>query len=135
VSRARRHAWRNVLFVTAATLLCSTRAHAQKAQPVLPDTNEITKEMIDKGRKLYRGKGGCIACHGMQMEGSSVAPPHRKTSGWRQAQDGALPELLRVISNGVPGTLMVKYPNGISPADAVLLASFIWSVNHRDVAP
>jgi len=105
------------------------------AQSALPDTSAITADMIERGRRLYGGKGTCIACHGMKMEGTPVAPAHRKTTGWKAAKDGAFPELVRVITEGVPGTLMVANPNGISRAEAVLLASYIWAVNHRGVKP
>lgn len=105
------------------------------AASALPDTSAITPEMVDKGRRLYHGKGTCIACHGTKLEVTPVAPAHRKTSGWKAAKDGAFPELVRVISTGVPGTLMVAFPNGISPSETVLVASYIWAVNHRGTKP
>jgi mono/diheme cytochrome c family protein len=110
-------------------------AHGQKRALVIPDTSAITKAMIDKGRQIYHGKGACIACHGTQLEGSSLAPPHRKTTGWKDAKDGAFPELVRVITTGVPRTVMVALPNGIKPDEAVLAAAYIWAVNNRGVNP
>ena len=101
----------------------------------LPDTTAITPAMIAKGRKIYHGKGACIVCHGEKMEGTAIAPPHRKASGWKDAKDGAFPELFRVITTGVPNTVMVRLPNGITTDDALQLASFIWAVNHRGESP
>jgi mono/diheme cytochrome c family protein len=133
--------------VGAASLLFAVSARAQSptggkgaqgaasGAAALPDTAAITAEMIAKGRKIYNGKGACIVCHGMQMEGSAIAPPHKKTTGWKDAKDGAFPELVRVISSGVNGTLMVAYPNGVKPDEVVLLASYIWAVNHRGEKP
>ena len=130
----------------AAALVCIARpAHAQNGgkganfsaldPKAPPDTSAITPEMIAAGRKIYFGKGGCIVCHGSSMEGTPVAPPHKKTEGWKDAKDGAFPELTRVISTGVAGTLMVAFPNGIKPNEVVLAASFIWAVNHRGEHP
>jgi len=134
------------LTLGAAILLMAVRVQAQQpadgrgattaaAGTALPDTSAISADMIAKGRKIYRGKGACIVCHGEKMEGSAIAPPHRKTSGWKDAKDGAFPELVRVISSGVQGTVMVALPNGIKPDEAVLVASFIWAVNHRGESP
>lgn len=91
--------------------------------------------MIDRGRKIYREKKQCVVCHGMQLEGTPVAPAHRKTTGWKDAKNGEFPELFRVIATGVQGTVMVAYPNGINRDEAILVSSYIWGVNHRSVSP
>lgn len=141
-----RVAHRAILVAGFAGLLVTVRGEAQQAsqpaaavasavRPALPDTADITTEMIEKGRKLYHGKGLCFSCHGMKLEGTPIAPAHRKSSGWKDAKDGTFPELVRVIASGVPGTVMVANPNGISAGDGVLLASYIWAVNHRGVKP
>ena len=135
------------LVIGAAILLVAVRVQAQQptdarggaagatAGNALPDTSQISADMVAKGRKIYQGKGACVVCHGTKMEGTAIAPPHRKTSGWKDAKDGAFPELVRVISSGVQGTVMVAYPNGIKPNEAVLVASYIWAVNHRGESP
>ena len=136
-STSRRVARAAVLLVMAELIL-SEPGLAQrgvKAPPPLPDTSAITKAMIDRGRVIYRGKGACIVCHGERMEGTAIAPPHRKSTGWRAAKDGAFPELVRVITEGVLRTVMVPLPNGISRKDAIDAAAFIWAVNHRDASP
>lgn len=141
-----RVAHRATLMAGFAALLVTVRGEAQQpsqpgaavasaVRPALPDTADITTEMIEKGRKLYHGKGLCFSCHGMKMEGTPIAPAHRKSSGWKDAKDGAFPELVRVITSGVPGTVMVANPNGISAGDGVFLASYIWAVNNRGVKP
>ena len=101
----------------------------------MPDTSAITKAMIDRGRLIYRGKGACVVCHGMQLEGTTIAPPHRKSSGWKAARDGTFPELVRVITSGVLRTVMVPLPNGITYDEAMLAAAYIWAVNHRGESP
>lgn len=108
---------------------------AQAVAPSVVDSAAVTPQLIQAGRKLYRGRGGCVICHGEKMEGTAVAPPHRRTSGWKYARDGSLLELARVINTGVPGTVMVARPNGISAADALPLAAYIWAVNHLGEKP
>jgi hypothetical protein len=99
------------------------------------DTASVTPDVIDKGRRLYRGKGACAPCHGVQLEGTPIAPGHRRTSGWKHARDGTIDELVRVIMEGIPGTVMLACPSGINRAEAVLIASYIWAVNHRAIKP
>lgn len=130
-----RRSRRTPAFAFAIGIASLFAAPEMGAQAAVPDTSAITADMIDRGRRLYGGKGTCVACHGMKMEGTPVAPAHRKTTGWKSAKDGAFPELVRVISEGVPGTLMVASPNGINRGEAVLIASYIWAVNHRGVKP
>lgn len=119
----------------AAWLGVSASLGAQSVTPSLTDSTTVTPQLIQTGRKLYRGKGGCVVCHGEKMEGTAVAPAHRRASGWKYARDGTLEELARVINTGVPGTVMVAHPNGISDSDATPLAAYIWAVNHLGEKP
>lgn len=121
--------------VVAALAGAPRTARAQAVTPTPLDSASVTPQLIQAGRKLYRGKGGCVVCHGEKMEGTAVAPPHRRASGWKYARDGTMEELARVIVDGVPGTVMVPRPNGIARADAVPLAAYIWSVNHLGEKP
>ena len=106
------------------------RAHRQ-AQP---DTGAITPAMIADGRGLFHGAGGCHACHGEKLEGTPIAPTLRAHK-WRDAVDGTLPEIYRVITHGVEGTAMVSHPGGMSDAQAIEIASYIWAVNNRGAKP
>jgi hypothetical protein len=113
----------------AALLFLPIAAEAQKegasaplvrgALAALPDTSEITPALIEQGRKLYRGKGLCYTCHGMKLEGTPVAPAHRKSTGWKNATDGAFPELVRVIASGVPGRPCCHIPTVSRPTTAL----------------
>lgn len=90
--------------------------------------------MVAAGRAIFHGKGTCFACHGMQLEGSQMAPtlkPHK----WRDAKNGDLPEIFRIVTHGVPGTLMVAFPAGITRGDARNVASYVWSVTRGKVQP
>ena len=121
--------------LAVVSLLFAGTAKAQKATPAAaPDTNAITPAMVDLGRAIFHGKGTCFACHGGQLEGSQIAPT-LKAHAWRDAKNGQLDEIFRVVTHGVSGTVMVAFPGGISPAEAASLASYIWSVNNRGAKP
>lgn len=108
--------------------------HRVFAQEVVPDTAAITPAMVDLGRALFHGKGTCFACHGAQLEGTQIAPT-LKAHAWRDAKNGQLDEIFRVVTHGVSGTVMVAFPGGISRSEALNAAAYIWSVNNRQAKP
>ena len=99
-----------------------------------PDSSAVTPEMVEAGRKIFHGKGTCFACHGPQLQGSQVAPtlkPHK----WRDATNGDFPAIFHVVTHGVPSTLMVAFPGGISRSEAIEVVSYVWSVTRGKVKP
>ena len=109
-------------------------SHAVFAQQVTADTAAITPQAVDAGRAIFHGRGTCFACHGARLEGTQLAPT-LKSHAWRDAKNGQLDEIFRVVTHGVPSTVMVALPGGISRADALNVASYIWSINNRDAKP
>lgn len=99
-----------------------------------PDTSKITPAMVDAGRAIFHGKGTCFACHGMNLEGTQVAPT-LKAHAWRDAKKGEFAAIFSVATHGVPGTLMVAFPNGISRAEALNVAAYVWSVGQGRAKP
>lgn len=117
-----------VMFVGASALALHQQGTGQ------PDTSAITPAKVDLGRAIFHGKGTCSACHGKKLEGSQIAPtlmPH----AWRDAKNGEFAAIYRVVTRGVPSTLMVAYPGGISPAEAMAVASYVWSASKGKVKP
>lgn len=99
-----------------------------------PDTSAITPEMVELGRAIFHGQGTCFACHGQNLEGSQIAPtlmPH----AWRDAKNGDFANIYYVATHGVPSTLMVAFPGGISREQARAVAAYVWSVSTRKVKP
>ena len=127
--------------VTAAALLIFAGAVAgavqtQTASPQNspPDTTAVTPERVELGRAIFHGQGTCFACHGQKLEGSQIAPtlmPHE----WRDAKNGEFSAIYYVATHGVKSTLMVPYPGGISPEQALAVASYVWSVSRGKVKP
>jgi mono/diheme cytochrome c family protein len=104
-------------------------------QTVLPETNQITNAMVASGRDVFHGAGGCFQCHGADLEGSAIAPTLNKKKDWKDAKDGTLQEIYRVVTHGVDGTAMVSHPGGISDAQAVYAAVYVWSVSQGKTKP
>lgn len=124
-----------MVIVLGVTLPSRARAHRPVQQPALPDTNAITPAMVDAGRRIFHGRGTCFACHGPNLEGGPVAPTLKGSAPWKDARGGALDAIFYVVTHGVSGTLMVSHPGGISDADAVNVATYIWSISHRGAKP
>ena len=116
------------MFASAAALAFHQQGNAQ------PDTSAITPAMVDLGRAIFHGKGTCFACHGERLEGTQIAPT-LKSHAWRDAKKGDFSEIYRVATHGVPSTLMVAFPGGISATEAMAVASYVWSVGQGKVKP
>jgi mono/diheme cytochrome c family protein len=126
---------RALLLALAMVMFAGAAARAFRPQgAVQPDTSAITPATVDLGRAIFHGKGTCFACHGQKLEGSQIAPtlmPH----AWRDAKSGDFAAIYRVATHGVPSTLMVAFPGGITPAEAMAVASYVWSVSQGKVKP
>ena len=105
--------------------------HQATAQP---DASAITPAMVDLGRAIFQGKGMCKACHGKKLEGGQIAPT-LKAHAWRDAKNGDFAAIYYVATHGVPSTLMVSHPGGISNAEAMAVASYVWSVGQGKAKP
>lgn len=113
--------------------IASLRAQQSSPGPAA-DTIPVTPATIESGRKIFHGPGTCVTCHGAALEGTAVAPTLRAHQ-WRDAKDGELAPIYHVVTHGVPGTLMVSHPGGISDQMAREVAAYIWAVNHRGEKP
>ena len=104
------------------------------ATPTTADTAAITSELVDAGRRVFHGQGTCFACHGANLDGGPIAPP-LKPHAWKDAKGGELDAIYYVVTHGVGGTAMVAHPGGITDADALRVAMYIWAVGHRGATP
>ena len=124
-------------------LLCGTmvlgarRAAAQAVDTTAkgpdPDPAMLAPAMVEAGRKLFHGKGTCFGCHGDKLQGGPVAPALTGPS-WRHIT-GTFEAIIDRVDNGLPGTLMVPRPGGITESQVFLVASYIYAVSHQMVKP
>lgn len=97
-------------------------AEARALTNPLPDSTEV----IQTGKTLYEGKGGCVKCHGASGRGdgeasATLSPPPRNFRHhgfWRHRSEG---EIFWVIKNGIPGTAMIAFGSQLSDEE-------IWSI-------
>lgn len=83
-------------------------------------------ETVEKGKRLYNGKGTCFNCHGISGAGdgplaASLDPTPRNFHHhgfWRHRTEG---EIFWVIKHGSPGTAMIGFGEVLSDEE-------IWSI-------
>lgn len=114
--------------VTANAQVADTTKQGAAAEATL-----MTPEMIDAGRKIFHGKGSCYACHGDKLQGGPIAPALVGPK-WRHI-DGSFAAIINRIDDGMPGTVMVSHPGGITEAQVFLVASYIYSVSQGKAKP
>jgi len=94
-----------------------------------------TPENIEKGKKIFLGKGTCYKCHGKGGKGDGKFGKHLRPGPrnftnpeWQKARaDG---ELFWVIKNGSPGTGMVSLiPSDITEEEAWHVIRYIRSLS------
>ncbi|HEY8851638.1 MAG TPA: cytochrome c [Gemmatimonadaceae bacterium] len=125
---------RALLLAVAMLMFGGASALALHQGTAQPDTTAITPSMVDLGRAIFHGKGMCKACHGQKLEGGQIAPT-LKQHAWRDAKNGEFANIYYVATHGVKSTLMVSHPGGISDAEALAVASYVWSVGQGKVKP
>ena len=123
-----------LLGLALALLVTAGTAAAQQPASPEPDTLTITPAMVGAGRAIFHGKGSCFACHGAKLEGTQVAPTLIKKV-WRDAKGGDYKAIFTIITHGVPATVMVAFPGGVTRPEAMSLAAYIWSINNRKEKP
>jgi len=84
-------------------------------------------EAIVNGLPIYAAN--CIGCHGAQAEGTAIAPALNDDSLRSQNTDA---ELNRIITNGVPGTLMAGWDQALTPSQ---IADLVGLIRYWDEIP
>jgi mono/diheme cytochrome c family protein len=98
-----------------------------------PDSSLLAPPMLEAGRKIFHGKGTCSGCHGDKLQGGPVAPALTGQT-WRHIT-GSYEAIIDRVDNGLPGTLMVPHPGGITESQVFLVASYVYAVSHQLTKP
>lgn len=117
---------RKVTIVAATTVITATAL----AGPPRP-----TRALLAAGKAVYEGSTGCVACHGVTGEGNgpvafAIKPPPRNFVRDAFKAGDTVEQVFATITNGLPNTRMVGYPN-LSEADRWALASYVVSFRPR----
>ena len=133
--RLRSSSWSSALTVLALAALCRAAGAQQPADAgrAFRDSIAVRAKDIDAGRNIFHGEGTCFACHGPNLEGTAIAPTLRAHK-WRNG-DGSLAMIIRVVSNGVPNTVMVSHPGGINNNELSQVTAYVWAVSRGAVKP
>lgn len=86
-------------------------------------------EVIEKGKSVYNGKGGCVTCHGIDGDGKgpgaanmNPAPRNFQHHGfWRHRTEG---EVFWAIKYGSPGTAMIAFGSVLSDEEIWALIQY-----------
>ena len=119
--------------VTLAAHRVSAQVVDTAAKGAEPVPAMLAPEMLDAGRKIFHGKGTCSGCHGDKLQGGPVAPALTGPS-WRHIT-GTYDAIIDRVDNGLPGTLMVPHPGGITESQVFLVASYVYAVSHHKTRP
>lgn len=85
----------------------------------------FTKEQVAEGGKLFLEKG-CIACHGMKLEGNAIGP-NLTDKFWIHGCKPA--DLVKVVMEGVPEKGMVPFKTMLTEAQIKSVVGYILSMN------
>lgn len=72
----------------------------------------VTEEQVEEGRQLFSGQAGCMACHGPNAGGSTLAPDLTDDE-WLHLSDPGVDALAELIISGVPEPQ--QYPAPMPP--------------------
>jgi mono/diheme cytochrome c family protein len=88
--------------------------------------------MVTQGKKVFSGKGLCVACHGDAGKGGLA--PSLRDSTWIHSK-GGYDDIVAQVRRGVPAessaTKLVMPPRGGSPindAELAAVAAYVWSL-------
>jgi mono/diheme cytochrome c family protein len=112
-----------------------TDAARTDAAPTLAQLPEgVTQDMVNQGQQLYRGQGNCFTCHGMNAEGTQLAPALRDQD-WIQI-DGSFESIVTVIRTGVatpqqyPAPMPAMGGAQLSEDQMRAIAAYVYAISH-----
>lgn len=97
------------------------------------DCPDVDQALVDRGREVFNGAGGCTACHGSDATGTALAP-NLTDAEWLNI-DGSYGALAGLIRTGVPQPK--RYPTPMPPmgganlsdAQICAVAAYVYSLS------
>jgi mono/diheme cytochrome c family protein len=91
-----------------------------------------------EGDVLYRRKGKCLSCHGLDGKGLDGLGPSLQDTVWLHG-DGSLPFIHRVIVEGIPRpkvapAVMPAFGTTLTPEEIHRIAAYVFTLSHPGAA-
>ena len=94
----------------------------------------VTMALVERGREVFEGAGGCYNCHGADAHG--LLGPNLTDGNWRHAK-GSYLAILGIILDGVPvsaSTNGIAMParggSTINEDEVQAVAAYVWHLTH-----
>ncbi|MEX2530954.1 MAG: cytochrome c [Gemmatimonadota bacterium] len=122
---------------------CGPEAGTDQALLESPEVDlqePLSVELVERGREVFLGEGGCHICHGPEGRGARGVGANLRDRVWWHS-DGSYPALVRRIAEGVPrsearnifsAAMPPRGGSDISDADLRAVAAYVWSFRTRE---
>lgn len=103
------------------------------------DCPDVDQALVDRGREVFNGAGGCTACHGSDATGTTLAPD-LTDDRWLNV-GGSYGAVAGVIRTGVsrpkeyPAPMPPKGGASLSDPQVCAVAAYVYSLSHRGAGP
>ncbi len=103
------------------------------------DCPDVDQALVDRGREVFNGAGGCTACHGSDATGTTLAPD-LTDDPWLNV-DGSYGAVAGVIRTGVsrpkeyPAPMPPKGGASLSDPQVCAVAAYVYSLSHQGAGP
>lgn len=98
----------------------------------------VTLPMLERGREIFEGVGGCANCHG-PLAGGLIGPNLTDSEWWHA--EGSYLAIMRRVMTGVPleestsGIMMPPMGGArLSDDDVQAVAAYVWTLGHPHAA-
>lgn len=130
----------SIFAISTIVIAFSAQAERHMMQPIVP-ADKLAEaralrsplpnapEVIEQGKAVYNGKGGCVTCHGIDGDGKgpgavnmNPSPRNFQHHGfWRHRTEG---EVFWAIKYGSPGTAMIAFGSVLSDKEIWALIQY-----------
>jgi mono/diheme cytochrome c family protein len=111
-----------------------TAPEAEAAQASAPGCPDVDQALVDQGRSVFTGAGGCAACHAADATGTQLGP-NLTDREWLDA-GGSYGSIAATVRSGVPSPRRYPAPMPalggaqLTTAQVCAVAAYVYSRSH-----
>lgn len=108
-------------------------AAAAPAQTMMPLPEGVTAEMVTAGKAIFEGPGLCVACHGADAKGTTLAP-NLTDEEWINLTARNYEEIVNLVMTGVPqpkqhpNPMVARGGSAITDEQVRAVAAYVYSL-------